>query len=54
VAHRLGGKLWVAGGFVLLVSGLLGGGLIPLFAVLAVIVGVPAVYSYVIYRRLGR
>lgn len=52
--HRLGGKLWVGGGLVLLVSGLLGGGLISLFAVLAVIAGVPAVYSYVIYRRLAR
>jgi uncharacterized membrane protein len=52
--HRLGGKLWVGGGLVLCVSGLLGGGPLSLFAVLAVIAGVPAVYSYVIYRRLAR
>jgi uncharacterized membrane protein len=50
--HRLGGKLWIAGGLVLFVTGLRGGGLTPLFFVLPVVAGVPAVYSYVIYRRL--
>ncbi len=50
--HRLGGKLFVLAGIVLLVSGLLGGGLIPLLVAVAVAVGIPVVYSYVLYRRI--
>lgn len=50
--HRLGGRLWVAGGLVLFVSGLVGPSLTPLFVVLPIITLVPALYSFVIYRRL--
>jgi uncharacterized membrane protein len=50
--HRLGGKLFVLAGIGVLVSSILGGGAIPLLAAVAVAAGVPAVYSYVIYRRI--
>ena len=51
--HRLGGKLFVLAGLGLLVSGLLGGGgAMPLLAAVAVAGGIPAIYSYVLYRRL--
>ncbi len=50
--HRLGGWLFVLAGVALLVSGLLGGGVVPLLAAVAVAAGVPVVYSYVLYRRL--
>ncbi len=50
--HRLGGKLFVLAGIGLLVSGLLGGGVMPLLAAVAVAGGIPAIYSYVLYRRL--
>jgi uncharacterized membrane protein len=50
--HRLGGKLFVLAGIGVFVSGLLGGGVIPLLAAVAVAAGVPVVYSYVIYRRI--
>jgi uncharacterized membrane protein len=50
--HRLGGKLFVLAGIGLFVSGLLGGGAIPLLAAVAVAAGIPVVYSYVIYRRI--
>jgi immunity protein, SdpI family len=52
--HRLGGKLWVAGGLVLIVSGVLGGPPTLLLFVPLAIAGVPMVYSYLIYRRLER
>jgi uncharacterized membrane protein len=50
--HRLGGKLFVLAGLGLVVCGLLGvgGPLAPLAAV-ALAGGVPAVYSYLLYRR---
>ena len=50
--HRLAGKLFVLAGLGLLVSGLLGGGVAPLIVAALVAGGVPAVYSYWIYRRL--
>ncbi len=52
--HRLGGKLFVLAGVGLLVSGLLGGGTVPLLVAVGLAGGVPAVYSYVLYRRLER
>jgi uncharacterized membrane protein len=50
--HRLGGKLFVLAGLGLVVCGLLGVGspFAPLAAV-ALAGGVPAVYSYLLYRR---
>jgi uncharacterized membrane protein len=50
--HRLGGRLFVLAGAGLFVSGLLGGGAVPLLAAIAVAGGIPVVYSYVIYRRI--
>lgn len=50
--HRLGGKLFVLGGLALVVSGLLGGGMVPFVLSIAVAAGVPVVYSYVLYRRI--
>lgn len=50
--HRLGGKLFALAGVVLVVSGLLGGGIIPLLGAVAVAGGVPTIYSYVLYRRI--
>jgi len=53
--HRLGGWLWVLGGFVLVLAGLVGHAAEPLtLVVVAFMSGVPLVYSYVIYRRLER
>lgn len=50
--HRLGGRLFVLAGGVLFVSGLLGGGPIPALVALGVAVGVPVLYSYILYRRI--
>jgi uncharacterized membrane protein len=51
--HRLGGKLFVAGGLVVLGAGLLGvRSLVPFMLLPIVLALVPAVYSYVLYRRL--
>ncbi|NBD08351.1 SdpI family protein [Corallococcus silvisoli] len=50
--HRLGGRLFVLAGGVSFVSGLLGGGPIPLLVAIAVAVGVPVLYSYILYRRI--
>jgi uncharacterized membrane protein len=50
--HRLGGKVFVAAGAVIVVSGLLGGGVVPLFVAIAAAAVIPIVYSYVIYRRI--
>jgi uncharacterized membrane protein len=50
--HRLGGKLFVVAGGVVLVSALLGGGPVPLLVAVAVAAGIPVVYSFVLYRRI--
>jgi len=50
--HRLGGKLFVVSGIGLIVSGLLGGGLVPLLAVVALTAVIPVTYSYLLYRRI--
>ncbi len=50
--HRLGGKLFVLAGLGLCASGLLGGGLVPLLAAIAIAGVVPVIYSYLLYRRL--
>jgi len=50
--HRLGGKLFVAGGFLLIIESLLVlPSVFPIVTILMV-AGVPIVYSYVIYRRI--
>jgi uncharacterized membrane protein len=50
--HRLGGKLMVIAGVLIAVSGLFGGGVIPLLVGVGLAAVVPIVYSYVIYRRI--
>jgi uncharacterized membrane protein len=50
--HRLGGRLFVLAGLVVFVSGLLGGGVVPLVAAAGLAGLVPVVYSYLAYRRL--
>ncbi|WP_313343943.1 SdpI family protein [Sedimentibacter sp.] len=51
--HRLGGKLWFIGGILMMVSAILPAQLkaVLFFTVVAVLVIVPLVYSYVIYKN---
>lgn len=51
--HRLGGKIWFVGGILMMVSAILPTPLkiILFFTVVAVLIIVPIVYSYIIYRR---
>ena len=55
--HRLGGKLWVAGGLLLLLCSVLTAypilSAILFFAVLTLMVGVPVIYSYLYYKKHG-
>lgn len=48
--HRLAGKLWVMGGIVIMASALIGSFWI-LIAVIALMVAIPTVYSYCLYRK---
>ena len=48
--HRFGGKLWVAGGIVILATAFIGSFWI-LIGVLFVMVAVPTIYSYCLYRK---
>ena len=48
--HRFGGKLWVAGGVITMATAFLGSFWI-LLGVLVVMVVVPTVYSYTLYRK---
>jgi uncharacterized membrane protein len=50
--HRLGGKCFVAAGFVVVASSLLGLGPWPIMAVILAAALVPVAYSYVLYRKL--
>lgn len=50
--HRLGGKLFLFGGLLIVAASLLGAGHAALVAIVVVMVLVPVVYSYWIYRRL--
>jgi uncharacterized membrane protein len=51
--HRLGGRLFVVAGLILVLTGLLGGGGVPVFVAAGIAAGIPWVYSYIVYRRLG-
>lgn len=51
--HRLGGRLFVLAGLIVFVSGLLGGGPVPVLAAVAVAVVTPVLYSYFLYRRIN-
>ena len=48
--HRFGGKIWALGGIGVLFCTLMGWGIASI-AILAVVVIVPTVYSYVLYRK---
>ena len=49
--HRLAGFLWVIGGILFLVAAFLPGGAILTVAIAVVIVLIPTVYSYLLYRK---
>ena len=51
--HRMGGKLWVASGIILLLSMLLPASamVVVVLAVIGVAVFVPTVYSYLLFRE---
>jgi uncharacterized membrane protein len=50
--NRLGGKLVVLAGLVLLASSFLGVGAVWFLVTIPVAVGIPVVYSYFLYRRI--
>ncbi len=55
--HRLGGKTFILGGFLLIIAGFLGsvmgdyGTLAAIIVIVLICAGVPAVYSYYLYRK---
>lgn len=48
--HRLGGKLWVAGGLIMIATAFVANAFVPI-AVIALLVIIPTVYSYMLYRK---
>ena len=48
--HRFGGKVWVAGGIIILATAFIGSFWI-LMGVLLIMVTVPTLYSYLLYRK---
>ncbi len=50
--HRLAGRLFVAGGFLVVATSLLDLGIWPVFVSIGLAAIVPIVYSYVLYRKL--
>jgi uncharacterized membrane protein len=51
--HRLGGKTWVIGGIITMATAFIGSFWI-LLGVLIVMVAVPTIYSYCLYRKQTR
>ena len=51
--HRFGGKVWVVGGIILMLCGLLPGSVIHYvsFAIIIILAAIPAIYSYVYHRK---
>ena len=49
--HRMAGFLWVAGGLILIICGVLPRKVIPVLAIMIIIVIVPCAYSYLYYRK---
>ena len=49
--HRLGGFLWVIGGALFIVMSFIGWSLAAFLIILALMVFVPMVYSYLLYRK---
>ncbi len=50
--HRLAGKLFVIAGIGLVASSFAGGGTVALLVAVGLAAAIPAVYSYILYRRL--
>lgn len=50
--HRLGGRLFVVGGLLFVLTGLFDWGRVPIFVAVAIVAGVPWLYSFIVYRRL--
>ena len=48
--HRLAGKIWVVGGFVIMISSIAGGWWLFVAAALMMVL-VPSIYSYLLYRK---
>ncbi|MBQ7296147.1 MAG: SdpI family protein [Clostridia bacterium] len=48
--HRLAGKLWVAGGLIMIATAFVAGAFVSV-AVIALMVIIPTVYSYILYRK---
>lgn len=51
--HRFAGKLWVAGGFLEMMTAFFGG-FILFFIILIVMVIIPTVYSYLLYKKSSK
>lgn len=53
--HRFAGPIWMVGGILLVISGFLPAQwVVPLFiAIIIAVAGVPTLYSYIQYRKLG-
>lgn len=49
--HRMAGFLWVIGGIAMIIAGALGIGGIALIVIAAIMVLVPVIYSYLLYRK---
>ena len=50
--HRFAGPIWVVGGMVMMVCGLIGGAFLTgIIAALLVMVIAPVVYSYLLFRK---
>lgn len=49
--HRMAGFLWVIGGIAIIITGALGIGTICLIVITAIMVLVPVIYSYLLYRK---
>ena len=50
--HRFAGPIWVAGGMIIMLNGIVGGAMVwAMLAVLAVMVVAPTVYSYRLFKR---
>lgn len=49
--HRMAGFLWVVGGIAMIIAGALGMGSIALIVITAIMVLVPVLYSYLLYRK---
>ena len=51
--HRMAGFLWVIGGIAMIITGALGIGSSSIVVILFILVLVPVIYSYLLYRKNG-